>query len=74
MRTRAEDTRAKKICRGKYRYKKYILFNYGYYPPDRCVWWEATNIETGCADYHAHTKREIMKMIDTKGRKRGSIT
>lgn len=67
MKRKTVAERARKIHRGKYKYKNYILFNYGYYPPDRCVWWEATNIETGCADYHANTKREIMKMIDAKG-------
>lgn len=67
MKRKTVAERARKIHRGKYKYKNYILLNYGYYPPDRCVWWEATNIETGYADYHANTKREIMKMIDAKG-------
>lgn len=59
----------KKIKHGKnissgYLYKGYKIRNHGYYPPDKCIWWEAVNIETGCADYHAHTKREIKKLID----------
>lgn len=66
MRKKETVTRAERICRGKYKYKGYILFNYGYYPPDGCIWWEATNIKTGCADYHAHTKRELIRMIDTR--------
>lgn len=53
-----------KVGRGRYKYKGYQLFNYAYYHPDHCVWWEATNIETGCADYHANTKKELMDMID----------
>ena len=55
---------AKKIEKGIYEYKGYRLFNYGYYEPEHCTWWEAVNIETGCADYHAHTKKEIMELID----------
>lgn len=57
---------AKKIHKGKYLYKGYEIYNYGYCPPDKCIWWEATNIKTGCADYHANTKKEIIRMIDRK--------
>ena len=55
---------SKKISTGVYEYKGYRITNYGYYAPDRCVWWEAVNEETVCADYHAQTKKEIMAMID----------
>lgn len=55
---------AKRISMGVYEYKGYKITNYGYYPPDHCIWWEAVNEETGCADYHAHTKKEIIDMID----------
>lgn len=34
--------------------------------PDRCVWWEAVNKNTGSADYHAHTKKKIIEIIDNK--------
>lgn len=54
----------KKIHRGKYEYKGYYLCCCGYHEPDHCVWWEAVNIETGCADYHEHTKRQLMENID----------
>lgn len=56
---------ATKISNGVYKYKGYEIHNYGYYHPDHCIWWEAVNIETGCADYHANTKKEIMEMIDS---------
>lgn len=31
-----------------------------------CIWWEAVNMETGCADYHANTKKDLMDAIDGK--------
>lgn len=49
---------------GKYEYRGYIIRNHGYYPPDQRVWWEAYNPETGQADFHAGTKREIKMLID----------
>lgn len=55
---------AKKISTGVYEYKGYRIAYQGYHAPDKCVWWEAVNEETGCADYHAQTKKEIMNMID----------
>lgn len=55
---------AAKVSSGVYEYKGYEISNCGYYPPDHCIYWEAVNIETGCADYHAHTKKEIMALID----------
>lgn len=45
-------------------YKGYRLRNHGYYPPGRCIWWEAINTETDEADFHAHTKRELKHRID----------
>lgn len=54
---------AKKISKGVYEYKGYKLYCFGYYPPDKCVWWEAVD-RNGNADYHAHTKRELMQLID----------
>ena len=55
---------AKKLKAGIYEYKGYRIYDCGYYHPDHCVWWEAENMKTGCADYHAHTKKDIMAMID----------
>lgn len=49
---------------GRYRYKNYILIKHGYYPPDKCIWWEAINNKTNEADFHAHTKRHLIQLID----------
>ena len=50
-------------CSGYY-YKGFEIWNHGYYPPDKCVWWEAIDVETCSAEYHATTKRQIKIMID----------
>lgn len=55
---------ATKISKGIYEYKGYRISKFGYYEPDHCVWWEAVNIQTGCGDYHATTKKFLMKQID----------
>lgn len=70
--------RAKRIINGKYIYSGYLyrsyeIRNHGYYPPDKCIWWEAVNVSTGEADFHEHTKREIMRMIDLEG-ENGQLT
>ncbi len=59
----------KKIVKGKhiykgYEYKGYEVHCHGYYPPDKCVWWEAIDIKTGGGDVHAKTKKEIKNLID----------
>ena len=48
---------AVKISKGIYEYKGYRISNCGYYEPDHCIWWEAVDMKTGCADYHATTKK-----------------
>lgn len=57
----------KSICKkessGQYFYKNYKLIRIGYYPPDKCVWWEAVD-KDGNADYHANSKRLLKIMID----------
>lgn len=53
-----------KIKSGHYLYKGYEIINHGYYQPESCVYWEAVNSETGCADFHAKTKSLIMFLID----------
>lgn len=55
---------ATKVHKGVYEYKGHKISNCGYHHPDHCIWWEAVNNDTGCADYHANTKKEIMNMID----------
>lgn len=53
-----------KISAGHYKYKGYDIRFYGYHHPDKCVWWEAVNEKTGCADYHYTTLRQIIQEID----------
>ena len=45
---------------GKYEYE---IYNYGYYAPDKCIWWEAVNLATNEADFHKHTKWELIKQM-----------
>lgn len=47
-----------------YEYNGYLLVNCGYHSPDKCVWWQAIDLITGCADYHETTKRDLMNAID----------
>lgn len=56
--------KCKRISSGKYDYGNYIITNHGYYAPDQRIWWEAVNKETGCADYHATTKKQIIQQIN----------
>lgn len=53
-----------KISKGIYEYKGYRISNCGYHEPDHCIWWEAVDMKTGCADYHVTTKKFLMKQID----------
>lgn len=61
---RLKEGEGKYIGAPGYLYKGFEIINHGYYPPDKCVWWEAVDLKTGCADFHANTKREIKQMID----------
>lgn len=56
--------KAKKIHAGRYEYKGYELLNCGYHHPDHCIWWQAINMKTGCADYSCHTKKELIEEIE----------
>ena len=58
--------KVKKIRKGKYEYKEYVIVNCGYHQPDHCIWWEASYINSGEVICHAKTKREIIKMLDKK--------
>jgi len=53
-----------KVSNGKYCYRGFELTNLGYYSPDQCVWWEAIDLKTNCADFHAHSKRDLKIEID----------
>lgn len=57
-------SKCKKLHQGIYEYRGYRICNCGYHEPDHCIWWEAVDIKTGCADYHANTKKEIIEMIE----------
>jgi len=54
----------RKIHRGKYYVKigeyEYEIYNHGYYAPDKCVWWEATNLKTNEAEFREHTKSQLL--------------
>jgi hypothetical protein len=56
-----------KISAGKYHVKigehEYMIYNHGYYAPDKCIWWEATNLKTNEADFHEHTKWELIRQM-----------
>lgn len=54
----------KRIKNGQYLYKGFRIVRHGYYEPEKSVWWEGVNEITGDADYHAHTKRDVKKLID----------
>ena len=57
----------RRISAGKYFVKigehEYEIYNHGYYPPDRCVWWEAVNMKTNEADFHEHTKYQLLETM-----------
>lgn len=72
--TRDKRMGTTKISKGIYSYKGYRISNCGYHHPDHCIWWEAVNENTGCADYHATTKNEIIRMIDKATEKRKPLT
>jgi len=56
-----------RISTGKYFVKigehEYEIYNHGYYAPDKCIWWEATNLKTNEADFHEHTKTQLIKTM-----------
>lgn len=61
----------KKIKAGTYSYRGWIIQCVGYYESERCVVWEAYDPETGCADFHGFSKREIKWRIDENLSKNG---
>ena len=56
-------TNGKHITKG-YKYQGYEIRNHRHYPSEQCTWWEAVNIQTGEADFHAHTKGDLKILID----------
>jgi len=61
---------AKKACSEApydYEYRGYEITCHGYYEPEQSVCWEAVDPHTGCGDFHATTKRQLMNLIDDDG-------
>ena len=54
----------KKIRAGKYEYRGWVISCVGYYEPERRVCWEAYDPQTGYADFHGFSKKEIKWLID----------
>lgn len=46
-----------------YKFRGYVIKCCGYHQPDHCVWWEATDSNTGEACFHGKTLREVEFMI-----------
>ena len=61
----------KKIKAGTYKYRGWIIQCVGYYEPERRVVWEGYDPETGCADFHAFSKKAIKRLIDDSLSKNG---
>jgi hypothetical protein len=64
-----DSVAVERLVRGRL-YRGYRLVNHGYYPPDRCVWWQAENLKTGEADFSARTRRELKAEIDEYANKK----
>lgn len=55
--------RAKRIHKGKYIYRGYIINCLGYYHPDHRIVWEAED-ENGCGFAQSFSLREVKNEID----------
>ncbi len=53
-----------KIRAGKYWYKGFYIIRHGYHQPSQRVVWEGVDCETGDAEVHAYTKRDVIYHID----------
>lgn len=58
--------KCKKIGIGHYEYRGYELICIYDYEPDNCDIWEAVDLNTNCADFHASTKRYLKYLIDKR--------
>ena len=57
--------KCKRICKGNYSYRGYIIYCVGYYNPDHRVVWEACQEGNMlCADFRGFTLREVKIAID----------
>lgn len=55
--------KTKKIEKGKYEYRGYIIKCFGYYHPEHRICWEALNQEGDAVGY-GFTKKQAMKDVD----------
>lgn len=62
--------KAKRIRKGCYEYRGYIIQSVGYYEPEHRVCWEAHLPDVICADYHGYTLREIKLLIDEDSKRK----
>ena len=57
----------RKISKGAYYFKigeyEYKITNHGYYPPDKCIWWEAVNLKANEADFHETAKKYLLQIM-----------
>ena len=56
--------KCKRIHRGKYEYRGYIIQCAGYYHPEHRVCWEACPKGEIYADFHGFSLREVKMAID----------
>lgn len=54
----------KRIRAGLYLYRDYRVMCLGYYPPEKRVVWEASDLKDGHGAFHAFSKRQLKYIID----------
>lgn len=55
---------SKKIKKGEYEYRGFLVICFGYYEPKKRIVWEGINRITGNEIAKGFTKKEIMREID----------
>lgn len=54
---------AKRIRRGRYEYRGFIVYSIGYYPPENRIVWEVVDHD-GSSFAHSHRLRDTKSLID----------
>lgn len=54
----------KRLGTGKYLYRGHVLKNHGYYPPDRAIAWEATDLVSGQVVNRATSRSALKGLLD----------
>lgn len=62
--TPKEKFKSKKIKKGTYEYRGFIISCVGYYHPEQKVCWEGYNPKNGHGDFHGYSKKQIKSLID----------